>query len=321
MHALAYLSCPTGLSQVTSHLGNGWVAYTTATPDYFNTCGGVSIGIPTNFRGYQFAAHGQAYVGGYINTSTGSSYVEYIGGTITPLSIGTTYEVSMSVSLSNSSANGANNIGIYFYKNAPNFLSQTSIMPITPQVSYASYGTISDTTNWVRLVGTFTADSAYDHIVIGGFGSLPSSGSINSYYYYDSVVVRLVSHIIFNYTDSLLCAGDTIQVPFTANPTNFFNTTNVFTLQLSNSSGSFASPVNIGTLTGGTAGTITGIIPANTASGAGYKLRIIATSPGDSAVYFRNIGIGNPKPAKPVSANNGPLCSGATLNLTASTTK
>ena len=53
----------------------------------------------------------------------------------------------------------------------------------------------------------------------------------------------------------------------------------VFTAQLSNSSGGFGSPVNIGTLTGTSAtGTINCSIPGGTAPGTGYRIRVIASN-------------------------------------------
>jgi hypothetical protein len=72
------------------------------------------------------------------------------------------------------------------------------------------------------------------------------------------------------------CAGDTVHVAFTAIG---FNAGNVFTLQLSNASGSFANPQNIGTLTSTVAGTLVGSIPSATPAGSGYKLRIIGSNP------------------------------------------
>jgi hypothetical protein len=51
-------------------------------------------------------------------------------------------------------------------------------------------------------------------------------------------------------------------------------------LQLSNASGSFANPVNVGTLSSfATSGTIVATIPANTPVGNGYKLRINTSVP------------------------------------------
>lgn len=58
-----------------------------------------------------------------------------------------------------------------------------------------------------------------------------------------------------------------------------FNTGNVFTAQLSNATGSFASATNIGTLASTSAGIISATIPANTSVGSGYRIRIVASNP------------------------------------------
>jgi hypothetical protein len=71
-------------------------------------------------------------------------------------------------------------------------------------------------------------------------------------------------------------AGDSVKVTVTANGT--FNSGNVFTAQLSDSTGSFAAPVNIGTLTGTSSGLIQGVIPG-TASGSAYRIRVNSSNP------------------------------------------
>ena len=71
--------------------------------------------------------------------------------------------------------------------------------------------------------------------------------------------------------------GSTVSVPFTI--TGSFAAGNIFTAQLSNSSGSFATPVNIGTLTSTASGTISATIPTNTPSGNGYRIRVISSNP------------------------------------------
>ncbi|MDR3428083.1 hypothetical protein, partial [Silvimonas sp.] len=93
--------------------------------------------------------------------------------------------------------------------------------------------------------------------------------------------------------------------------------TNTFTLQLSNSSGSFSSPVNIGSVTSTSSGTITGTIPSTTAAGTGYRVRIISSSPADtSANDGVNIHISTLAPS--TFTNNLPVCVGDTIRLTAS---
>ncbi len=80
---------------------------------------------------------------------------------------------------------------------------------------------------------------------------------------------------------SPFCVGNTIteslNVNYTASGT--FNAGNVFTAQLSNASGSFASPTNIGTLSSTTSGTISAAIPASASAGTGYRIRVVASDP------------------------------------------
>jgi hypothetical protein len=55
---------------------------------------------------------------------------------------------------------------------------------------------------------------------------------------------------------------------------------NVFNVELSNASGSFASPTNIGSLTStATSGNIFVFIPNGTPNGTGYRIRVVSTSP------------------------------------------
>jgi hypothetical protein len=76
---------------------------------------------------------------------------------------------------------------------------------------------------------------------------------------------------------SPFCTGTSLSVPYTI--TGTFNPGNVFTAQLSNSSGSFSSPVTIGTLASTVAGTIPAVIPAGTSAGTGYRIRVVSSSP------------------------------------------
>ncbi|MEI6436153.1 MAG: hypothetical protein WCP32_15055, partial [Bacteroidota bacterium] len=89
------------------------------------------------------------------------------------------------------------------------------------------------------------------------------------------------------------CQGTSVNVPYTKSGS--FNAGNVFTAQLSNASGSFASPVNIGSLTSQNAGTINATIPAGQANGTGYRIRVVSNNPivtgSDNGV---NISIGAP---------------------------
>ncbi len=74
-----------------------------------------------------------------------------------------------------------------------------------------------------------------------------------------------------------VCAGTTLEVPYTVNTA--FGAGNIFTVQLSNVAGSFDAPVTIGTSTASASGTINCTIPAGTAAGTAYRIRILSTSP------------------------------------------
>lgn len=75
---------------------------------------------------------------------------------------------------------------------------------------------------------------------------------------------------------STYCVGAAVSVPYTTGGT--FNTGNVFTAELSDAWGSFASPTNIGTLTSTTAGTIAATIP-NVTAGTAYRIRVVGSTP------------------------------------------
>ncbi|MEO8111694.1 MAG: hypothetical protein ABI594_16730 [Ginsengibacter sp.] len=78
------------------------------------------------------------------------------------------------------------------------------------------------------------------------------------------------------------CPADAMTV--TGSATGVYSAGNIFTAQLSNASGSFASPVNIGSVTANPIGlsqavSINATLPYPLANGAGYRVRIVANSP------------------------------------------
>lgn len=285
-----HTTCPPLPSFTTNTLN--WRDYHGGTTDLFDTCGGKAVKVPDNFSGYQPAADGHAYAGtiAYPNNAHPDEYTEYLVSPITPMSIGKQYEVSISVSLSDSSSTGCNGLGVWFYDNGPDTtLSKTTAgfatLKVTPQISYSAYGAIIDTANWVRLTGVFTADSAYDHIVIGKFD--PPTGLIIAnaynktgkfyftYYYVDSVVVRIAPGITNNFNDSILCTGNTFLVNYSLFNGAVLNNGNIFSAELSDPTGSFASGTTIiGSVAGISGGSIKCVIPASVAPGNDYRIRI-----------------------------------------------
>ncbi len=100
-----------------------------------------------------------------------------------------------------------------------------------------------------------------------------------------AAVVILFSVPIFSQTITTgtvtgpFCAGSKLNVPYIysgGTPAGG----NVFTAQLSDASGSFASPLNIGTFTSTlTNWTVAAVIPSTITQGTGYRVRVVSSSP------------------------------------------
>lgn len=81
---------------------------------------------------------------------------------------------------------------------------------------------------------------------------------------------------------SEFCLSDTGKTPISVSysATGPWNATNTFTLQLSDSTGSFVNPVNLGSVVGGVgSGTINGFVPFGTKASNLYRVRIDGSQP------------------------------------------
>ena len=196
------LHCPTGNTQI--YNAPPWYKTTPqSSPDYFNACAntyttGVSVGVPSNFPGYQFARTGQAYIGIDLYTKT-FALREYVSVRLKDTLIpNKKYCVEFYVSLSDSSQYAISSIGCYFSKDS---LTDTNlILPYNPQVFNPSNNIISDKQSWTKISGTFISLNGEKYITIGNFNSDANSdssyvgggnGYTFAYYYIDDVSVYL----------------------------------------------------------------------------------------------------------------------------------
>lgn len=110
------------------------------------------------------------------------------------------------------------------------------------------------------------------------------------------------------------CAGDAFTLGFSI--TGVYNVGNQFDAQLSDASGSFASPTVIGSLVSTTAGTITGTIPLATPVGTGYRMRVVATNPATTGtVSTTNITINSQPDAGVMHISDTQVCAGDSTDL------
>lgn len=184
----------------------GWNSYG-YTPDYFNMCSSGTTAVPSNIFGYQWASTGNGYTGLYAHIIGQSSNTrEYIGRQLSsPLVPGQTYYVNFKTVFSDLPGYDCpcNRLGILFSTQS---FSIDSICPppcgftlLPPQNRAHIYSTsiINDTINWTLVSDTFTADSAYQYIIIGNhfddtsitYVDLNTSANCAAYYYIDDITV------------------------------------------------------------------------------------------------------------------------------------
>lgn len=120
---------------------------------------------------------------------------------------------------------------------------------------------------------------------------------------------------------TVTCPGESISVPYTCNAP--FAGNNIFSAELSDATGSFASPTVIGTLNSTVNGIINATIPALTPAGNNYRIRVTSSNP--SIIGSDNgtdIVINNGTPVN-VTISVGPndtVCSGSSITFTATPT-
>ena len=110
-----------------------------------------------------------------------------------------------------------------------------------------------------------------------------------------------------------VCAGSSFNLPYTATDIGGGNT---FTAQLSNAAGSFASPVNIGTLAGNASTAVINVtIPATMSAGTGYRIRVTSSSPPSiGSDNGANIRI-NAAPIASISYSGSPFCNSGSVKV------
>lgn len=189
-------------------------------------------------------------------------------------------------------------------------ISLTSIsalqnIPDTTTVTFRYYASGQTTTGgWGFKSGTTAGTNG---LAIGG--TINSSGPLQTI-----TTDTVISGSPFCVSAS---TGVPVNLPYTISGS--FTSGNVFTAQLSNASGIFTTPVNIGTLTSTMAGTISATIPAGTLSGTGYRIRVVSNTPsitGSDNTVNLTVNLTNVSIAPTAIQNIGVATNGTTLAVT-----
>lgn len=124
-----------------------------------------------------------------------------------------------------------------------------------------------------------------------------------------------VRKILIDSLPEVLCAGSTVDVHYTTIATDFFDVNNIFTVELSDTTGSFSNPVILGTLNSDTTGVISITIPENTQNGS-YKLRMVANLPLSISLPYVNTITIHPVSGFDIQTNDSLFCDGNSTILT-----
>ncbi|MCF8296887.1 MAG: T9SS type A sorting domain-containing protein [Saprospiraceae bacterium] len=215
--------------------------------DLFSTASTmISASVPNNMFGTQQPHSGNNYSGIILYKPMNIDSIDYreylIARLASPLIAGVTYEVQMYVNLADNSVYAVEDIGIYIDKfyidtlGASNPFTYNDLkleknsLPITPHVLNNTSNTISDTSAWTLITGTYTASGGEDGIYIGNFTKWDQLhvDTVRShpickfaYYYIDDVSIK---PSIQDTIEKVICLNESIilEAPI-CDTTNYYN--------------------------------------------------------------------------------------------------
>jgi type IX secretion system substrate protein len=203
--------------------------------------------------------------------ATSNTYVQF---QITPNS---GYSFSLSSLTFNVASNDGNDRLVVYWSTSPTFSTSATLGSATGWTAPYTFTASSLTgisaaagqTLYIRVVFYFISGGDY----VGVKSNFVATGTTATT---NSITTGTITGSPFCVTSS---TGASVSVPFTSTGTY---TSNTYTAQLSDASGNFpTTPTVLGTLVSNanSGTTISGTIPANTATGAGYLIRVISSNP------------------------------------------
>ena len=156
----------------------GWYIPTRGTPDYFNSCTKIQVGVPQNFMGKCMPKDGKAYAGIIVlldpspkrDKKSQIDYREYLQTRFTePLTKNKMYDVQFYFAVAPYSTFSINRLGVYLSEKKISKRRSTKILHYRPQVSCDSSSIFEETAQWVSVSGTFRAKGGEQYMTIGNF--------------------------------------------------------------------------------------------------------------------------------------------------------
>lgn len=204
--------------------------------------------------------------------------------------------------------------------------SPTNIQYSINNGAFITATTVNNLSTWTKVtISAASVSNAFDNVANLRIRFKFNDGTTDPGFAVDEIcfyeVVSSNSITTGTITGAPFCSGATFNVPFTS--TGTFSAGNVYTVQLSDASGSFASPTNIGTLSStANSGTISCTIPGATPTGSGYVVRVVSSNPAvngsNSSAFTINSTV---TPSVSISSSLGTsICTGQSVTFTATPT-
>jgi len=225
-----YDTCPFNMGQI--NFSNNWFspAYPSSTSEYYNACDLTNqVGVPISGNGavFQYARTGCAYGGIALYVSDNPNYREYIEATLlTPLIAGKNYCIKFYVNKVGIVQFAIDAIGAYLSNDSVLYSAPPpTLLTKIPQINNPTNNIITDTVNWVKISGSFTASGGEQFITIGNFNNDASTNTQymggglpgGAYYFIDDVSVYPCDapvYIADAGSDQTICIGaiDSVQI-------------------------------------------------------------------------------------------------------------
>jgi hypothetical protein len=225
------LACPQGYPDLEG-VCEAWLSYG-GTCDYLNNCSSI-CGYQNQF-GFQEPHSGNAYAGLLTYQKTALNSREHLGIQLSEsLQIGTQYYISFYVCnawnnlLTNIATDHIGALCTTYSYHLPDGLEQ-----LQNEATIFEEAIVTDTIQWTHIFGSFIADSAYSHLVIGNFFDDSIIDTLNqpyqvvpqaSYYYVDDVCLSNDSAYSFAWTEIMESSESQIELSTYPNPCSDFLT-------------------------------------------------------------------------------------------------
>ena len=135
-----------------------------------------------------------------------------------------------------------------------------------------------DFANYVVPVNVTGLETGNHTLWVRGLDKNGKWGMMNNWDFTVPATLAAPAIVVNSVTDKLHCARDSFDISYDA--TGIYNSGNIFKAELSDATGIFpATPVIIGSFAGTASAIIKAKLPAHTANGSAYKVRIVSTNP------------------------------------------